>query len=106
MDRQQTATINFDAQIRLEHRGDHWAAYIEPPGATVYGDTEADVRVRVNKALDFFVDSLVGEIGVERFRRYLDGHGVQNSVIVPNGHSVRVRQTVPVSFPVEVAAVV
>ena len=105
MDSPQTATINFDAQVRLEQRGDHWAAYIEPPGATVYGDTEADVRERVNQALDFFVDSLVGEIGVERFRRYLDGHGVLNSVVVPNGHSVRVRQTVPVSFPVEVAAV-
>ena len=105
MDSQQTATINFSAQVRLEHRGDHWAAYIDPPGATVYGDTEADVRERVNQALDFFVDSLVGEIGLERFRRYLDGHGVANRVIVPNGQAGRMRQTVPVSFPVEVAAV-
>ena len=106
MDSQQTATINFDARVRMENRGDQWAAYIEPPGTTVYGATEADAQERVNDALDFFVASLVDEIGLERFRRYLDGHDVRNSVIVPNGHSDRVRQTVPVSFPVEVAAVV
>ena len=105
MDSQQAATINFDAQVRLENRGDYWAAYIEPPGTTVYGATEAAARERVDAALDFFVTSLVGEIGLERFRRYLDGHGVANSVIVPNGQAGRIRQTVPVSFPVEVAAV-
>ena len=41
MDSQQAVTINFDAQVSLEQRGDHWAAYIEPPGTTVYGATEA-----------------------------------------------------------------
>lgn len=107
MNSQQTATINFDAQVQLERRGDYWAAYIEPPGATVYGDTEAEARERVGEALDFFVASLVGEIGLERFRRYLDGHGVKNSVVVPNrsDQSGQIRQILPVSFPVEVAAV-
>lgn len=107
MDSPQTATINFDAQVHLERRGDSWAAYIEPPGATVYGDTEAAARERVGEALDFFVASLVGEIGLERFRRYLDGHGVKNSVVVPNRNdrSGQMRQILPVSFPVAVAAV-
>ena len=105
MDRQQTATINFDVQIRLDDRGDHWVAYIEPPGTTEYGATAADALARVDDALDFFVTTLVGEIGLENFRRYLDRHGVKNSVIVPNGHSVKTRQTFPVSRPVEVAAV-
>lgn len=105
MDSQQTATINFDAQVHIENRGEQWAAYIEPPGTTVYGATEAAVRERVDAALKFFVASLVDEIGVERFRRYLDGHGVKNSVVVPNGQAVKMSQTIPVSFPVEVAAV-
>ena len=102
---QHTATINFDVQVSLENRGDYWAAYIEPPGTTVYGDTAAAARDQVDAAVKFFVSSMVDEIGVERFRRYLDSHGVQNSVIVPNGKPVRIRQTLPVSFPVEVAAV-
>lgn len=107
MDSTQTATINFDAQVSLEQRGERWAAYIEPPGATVYGDTEAAARARVDEALDFFVASLVDEIGLERFRRYLDAHGVGNSVVVsnPNGPSDKMRETRPVSFPVKVAAV-
>ena len=99
-----TATINFDVHVRLDDRGDHWAAYIEPPGTTVYGDTEAAARERVDAALDFFVTTLVGEIGLERFRRYLDAHEVSNKVIVPNGQTTKMRQTFPVSFPVEVAA--
>lgn len=57
MDRPQTTISNCDAQVRLENRGDYWAAYIEPPGTTVYGATEAEARARVNKALDFFVAS-------------------------------------------------
>lgn len=105
MDSQQAATINFDAQVRLENRGDYWAAYIEPPGATVYGATEAAARERVGEALDFFVESLVGEVGVERFRRYLDGHGVKNSVVVHKDQSAKTRQTFPVSFSAEVATV-
>ena len=105
MDSHKAATINFDAQVHLENRGDYWAAYIEPPGTTVYGATEAAARERVGEVLDFFVEGLIGEVGVERFRRYLDAHGVKNSIVVPNGQSVRMRQTFPVSFPVEVAAV-
>ena len=103
---QQTATINFDIQVRLEDRGEHWAAYIEPPGATVYGATEAAVRARVDQAMAFFVRSLVNEIGVERFRRYLDAHGVKNNVIVSNGRSAKMRHTLPVSFLVGEEAVV
>lgn len=102
---QHTATINFDVQVRLENRGEHWAACIEPPGATVYGATEAAVRARVDQAMAFFVRSLVSEIGVERFRRYLDAHGVKNNVVVSNGRPAKMRHTLPVSFPVEVAAV-
>lgn len=105
MDSRKAATINFDAQVHLENRGDYWAAYIEPPGTTVYGTTEAAARERVSEVLDFFVESLVGEVGVERFRRYLDGHGVKNSVVVHNDQSARMRQTFPVSFSAEVAAV-
>ena len=105
MDSQQAATINFDAQVHMENRGDYWAAYIDPPGTTVYGATEAAARERVSEVLDFFVEGLVAEVGLERFRRYLDGHGVKNSVIVPNGQPARMRQTIPVSFSVEVATV-
>ena len=57
MDSRKAATINFDAQVHLENRGDYWAAYIEPPGTTVYGATEAAARERVGEVLDFFVDS-------------------------------------------------
>ena len=56
MDSQQTAAINWDDRVRPEQRGERQAAYIEPPGTTGYGATEAEARERVNKALDFFVD--------------------------------------------------
>lgn len=57
MDSPQTATINSDVQVRLEQRREQWDAPIEPPENTVYGATEAETKERVNKALDFFVDS-------------------------------------------------
>lgn len=105
MDSQQAATINFDAQVHMENRGDYWAAYIDPPGTTVYGATEAAARERVSEVLDFFVEGLVAEVGLERFRRYLDGHGVKNSIVVHNDQSAKTRQTFPVSFSAEVATV-
>ena len=101
---QHNAIINFDAQIRLQDWGDRWAAYVEPPGMTVYGATEHAVRERVDETLKFFVQAVVNEVGLARFRRYLDAHGVKNSVIEIGGHPTSARHTLPVSLPVEVAA--
>ena len=106
MDNQRTATIHFDVQVEMERRDQNWAAYIEPPGTTVYGDTEADARARVAEAVDFFAAGLLKEIGLERFRRYLDGHGVKSVVVDPDSDD-RPRpgkmppETISVSFPVE-----
>ena len=48
-------TIHFDAVASLEQRGDHWAAYVEPLGLTVYGDTRAEAEARVSEGVDFFL---------------------------------------------------
>ncbi len=105
MDRRQNLTINFDVQIMLEDRGDRWAAYIEPPGTTVYGATEAAALARVDETMEFFVHSLVQKVGVERFRRYLDSHGVKNMVVTDHGAG-RVHRTHPISLHLETAAIV
>ena len=57
MTMQENMAINFDAQVVFEDRGSRWAAYIEPPGMTVYGVTEEAVKARVDLALKLFVHS-------------------------------------------------
>ena len=108
--RQGTTTITFTAQVQLEDRGDHWAAYIVPPGTTVYGATHDAVKARVDEAMSFFADSLVGAVGVERFQRYLDAHGVQNSVVVTDDYPVQATRPAPFTvadnYPIRVSSTV
>ncbi len=106
---QHTATISFDVQVRLEDRGDRWAAYIEPPAITVYAASEDAVRERINTALDFFMEHFGADYdGVMKLRQYLDAHGVPN-VVIENApvSPIRYRRPVtfpPVTFPMEAAA--
>lgn len=76
-----TALLIFNVDVSLEDRGDCWAAYLEPPGMTVYGDTESAIMGRVIQALDSFLNEFAAEIdGVQEFRAYLDAHGVPSLV--------------------------
>ena len=98
------STINFDARVHLENRGDRWAAYIEPPGTFVYGATEQAVLARVDVALGFFVQHFSDSPdGVRKLRHYLDSHGVPNFVTEHSAtRPIRLRR--PVRLPMEAAA--
>ena len=99
----QSATVSFDVQVTLKDRGDHWAAYIEPPGMTVYGPTEDAVDARVDDAIEFFKRHFRDDPdGVTKLRQYLDAHGVPN--VVTGGNEARpMRLRRPVSLLMGVA---
>lgn len=105
MTTQRSVTINFDAQIRLEQRADCWAAYIEPPGMTVYGATEDAVKARIDEALEFFARHFRDDPdGARKLRQYLDAHGVPNFVTEVN-RATRMHWQRPVNLLMEVAEV-
>ena len=96
-----TVRISFTVNVQLEDRDDHWAAYIEPLGMTVYGDTENDAINRVQQAMSFFMDNFgSGSDGVQKVRRYLDSHGVASQVTEDD---MVKRIQYPVNFPLEAA---
>lgn len=81
MQNAKAAKIAFTADVSVEDRGDYWAAYIEPTGMTVYGDTKAAAIDRVEQAMDFFTKHYaVGDDGLQKLRAYLDWHGVPSLV--------------------------
>ena len=103
MTMQENMAINFDAQVVFEARGSRWAAYIEPPGMTVYGVTEEAVKARVDLALKLFVQHFNDSPdGVGKLRQYLDSHGVPNFVTHHDVNSP-IRRRRPVSLSMEVA---
>ena len=107
MQNARSARIAFTVNVSLEDRGDYWAAYIEPSGMTVYGDTKAAAIDRVDQALDFFMKNYAkGDDGLQKLRAYLDWHGVPSRVIysdMPEDDKVK-RMQYPVGFPLEAAA--
>ena len=98
--------LSFTANVSIEDRGDYWAAYIEPLGMTVYGDTESAAMGRVVQAMDFFKNEFAtGNDGVQKLRAYLDAHGVPSCVTndaIQDDAATRVEY--PVDFRMEVAA--
>ena len=101
---QHTATTSFDVRVRLEDRGDRWAAYIEPPALTVYGATESEVMARVDEGLEFFKQYFQDDPdGVRKLRQYLDSHGVPN-VVTESAPTRPMRFRRPVTFLMEAAA--
>ena len=66
--------IGFDVDASLEKRDGYWAAYIEPTGMTVYGDTREAVERRVNEGIDFFVEY------APDLQKYLNSHAVPHHV--------------------------
>lgn len=100
----QKSIINFDVQVHLADRGGRWAAYIEPPGMTVYGATEDAVNARVREALNFFLKHFNNDAtGGRKLRQYLDAHRVPHFVTTEEPAStIRLRR--PVSLPMGVAA--
>ena len=104
MIRRRTVEIIFDARVSLENRGDHWAAYVEPLGITVYGDTRAEAENRVQQAINFFVKRFgSGDEGVQKIRNYLDSHGVPNTIVEDDRVSP-ISFTHPISVPLEIPA--
>ena len=93
LNRKATVTISFNVSVLLEEREGHWAAYIEPLGTTVYGDTRAGAEKRVKDALDFFLAN------APDVRRYLDSHSIPH--FVTEDDSGPVRLTYPVSARIE-----
>lgn len=104
------ARIAFTADVSLEDRGDYWAAYIEPTGMTVYGDTKAAAIARADQAMGFFTKHYAdGDHGLQKIRAYLDWHGVPSLVTYPDApntpkdYGIK-RIQYPVSFSFETAA--
>ena len=99
----QNATVSFDVQVTFKDRGDRWAAYLEPPGMTVYGPTEDAVAARVDEAIEFFQRHFRNDPdGVMKLRQYLDAHGVPN-VVTGGSEAPPMRLRRPVSLLVGVA---
>ncbi len=88
------ATVSFNAEVSLEMRDDHWAAYVEPFGITVYGDTKTETESRLNQGIEFFLKY------APNIRKYLDSHGIPH-YITEDDETNAVRRTYPVSARVE-----
>lgn len=101
-----TALLSFTVKVSVEDRGDYWAAYLEPPGMTVYGDTESAVMGRVIQAMDSFKNEFATDSdGLQQIRAYLDAHGVPSRVIADAVQDDAVtRAHYPVDFQLGVAA--
>lgn len=101
-----TVLLSFTVKVSVEDRGDYWAAYIEPPGMTVYGDTESAVMGRVIQAMDSFKNEFAtGNDGVQQLRAYLDAHDVPSRVTigeVQDAAATRIQR--PMDFQLGVAA--
>lgn len=99
----QSVTLSFNGRVRLENRVNHWAAYFEPLGMTVYGRTEEETLARVDAAVEFFVKhySDPNDEG-RKVRQYLDKHGVPSFVTVSD-MAGPIRRNHPVRLPLEVA---
>lgn len=104
MDNPQTTTLTFQAEVDLQSTAGQWQACVEPPGTAVYGDTQAVVLDRAKQALDSYASSQIADIGLDGFRRYLDGRGIKSAVTRPGNRNVTVHKTVCVSLPVPAAA--
>lgn len=109
MQNARSARIAFTVNVSLEDRGDHWAAYMEPPGMTVYGDTKAAAIDRVDQALDFFMEDYAdGDDGLQKLRAYLDWHNVPSRVTysdMPDNDGIkRIQYPYPVGLSLEAAA--
>ena len=106
--------ISFTVNFTVEDRGDYWAAYMEPPGMTVYGDTESAVMSRAIQAMDSFKNEFATDgDGLQQIRAYLDAHDVPSSVTtaaVKDDAATRAHYPAvahiqcPMGFPLEAAA--
>ena len=76
-------TVSLICQVsgKVQPRGDRWAAYAEPSGITVFGDTKQEAIDRAADAVRFFVQTIHVRKGVDVARRYLDSHGVPSQII-------------------------
>ncbi len=75
------AIVNLDFTAVKENRGDHWAAYIDPTGTTVYADDEAALDARVEQFISLFLSVAPDVMG------YLHAHHVPHTVEY-DGHQV------------------
>lgn len=98
--------LSFTLDVLIENRGDHWEAYIEPLGMTVYGDTEVAAKARVFQAMDFLKKYFATkDDGMQSFKAYLDAHGVSSRVTTDAVQRDAVtRIQYPMDIPLEVAA--
>ncbi len=93
MNGRQEVTISFSAAASFEQREDRWAAYIEPFGMTVYGQTREDAEARLLESVDFALKHFPD------IRKYLDSHGIPHYITEDDGAPAR--RTYPVSARVE-----
>lgn len=80
MKRRRIVSINFDGRVSVERREDGWAAYMEPFGITVYGDTEEEVQGHLRDGATFFLQTVCEEYSLARVGEYFDSHGISHSV--------------------------
>ena len=97
-------TVSFDVHVRMQRRDDHWAAYMEPLGATVYGDTEQDAEARVNQAVNAFLNALSDQHSDDpagAIRQYLDSHGVKHTIEYANTEPPQARHSYSRTVPMK-----
>ncbi len=92
MNRTTAVTVHFDAAWSLVDRDSYWAAWIEPLGMWVYGDTREAVECRVEEGINFFLKY------APDVPQYLASHGVPHHVnyITEAEDQTPARRTYPV----------
>ena len=81
----QTVNIRLSYDVSLQDRGDHWAALIEQIGTTVYAPDKHAALQRADEMVEFVVSSFNKHATLDDFRKYLDNHGIQHTVIEATG---------------------
>ena len=76
----QAFNIRLSYDVSLEDRGNHWAAFIEQIGTTVYAQDKQAALKRADEMVEFIVASFNEHGTLDDFRRYLDNHGIQHTI--------------------------
>ena len=76
------ASVKITIDFVPQYRGDHWAVLIDQLGITVYGSSQEDALGCADQMMDFVVKTFNAHSTLDDFRRYLDAHDVQHSILV------------------------
>jgi len=72
-----TARVFFHIEVTAEERDGHWAGTIEQMGTTVYADTFAELKDRVDEAAELLFSSFET---LEDLNEYVNARGIAHTV--------------------------